>query len=75
MAGVLTITKVAGLEPVDRRLATQYDAITAQIRQRLSPDHAFLSARPERALEAESLAWFTEGDTPTHSAMAAYYDG
>ncbi|WP_342110905.1 hypothetical protein [Methylobacterium sp. SI9] len=62
MAGALTVTSVAGLELVDHRLTTQYEAMTAQIRQRLSPDHAFLFARPEPALEAEHLAWFTEGD-------------
>ncbi|TXM64417.1 hypothetical protein [Methylobacterium sp. WL120] len=59
MAGVLTVTSVAGLELVDHRLTTQYGAMMAQIRQRLSPDHAFLFARPEPALEAERLAWFT----------------
>jgi hypothetical protein len=64
------LTKVAetsrrGLEPVNPKLAGQYDQIVALLTRRLSPDHAFLFAEPAplggAAAGAADTAWYCKG--------------
>ncbi len=64
------ITKVAetsrrGLEPVNPKLAGQYNQIVALLAQRLGPDHAFLFAEPVplggAAVGNVDTAWYAKG--------------
>jgi hypothetical protein len=64
------LTKVAetsrrGLEPVNPKLAGQYDQIVALLTRRLGPDHAFLFAEPVplggAAAGAADTAWYCKG--------------
>ena len=64
------LTKVAetsrrGLEPVNPKLAGQYDQIVALLTRRLGPDHAFLFAEPAplgaAAAGAADTAWYCKG--------------
>jgi hypothetical protein len=64
------LTKVAetsrrGLEPVNPKLAGQYDQIVALLAQRLGPDHAFLFAEPVplggAAAGTADTAWYAKG--------------
>ena len=68
----VTVTSQTGLELVNPKLRSQYDVLTAEIRSRLSPDHAFIFSRPERSLDADSskISWFADGvgePYPLHS--------
>ena len=64
------VTKVAetsrrGLEPVNPKLAGQYDQIVALLARRLGADHAFLFAEPAAlggaAAGAADTAWYCKG--------------
>jgi hypothetical protein len=59
----ITVTSQRGLEFVNAKLRTQYDALIGEIRSRLSPDHALIFTRPEFALGSDrsGIAWFTDG--------------